>query len=138
MRVARGSFTKTALIAGSLLVGHGTCSASDGVYSELSHVISGGLVAGYVTKYADDRGWEDRRWVGFATSVGISLVAEGVQVLTSDNRSKQFRSSALDFTANMVGAAIGAWVTDRYILAPVISRDAMGHRKVGVALNMAF
>lgn len=126
------------LVSACLMIAGAPSWANDSAGSEISHVVSGGLIAGAVTKFADDRGWEDRRWVGFATSVGISLVMEGVQVLTSDDRGKQFRSSAMDFTANLIGAAVGAWVTDKYLLTPVVGRDAQGHRKVGVALNMAF
>ena len=54
------------------------------------------------------------------------------------NGSSQVRGSALDFGCNMIGAAFGAWVTDRYLLQPVVTHDAAGHRAIGVALQMPF
>ncbi|MCO5123311.1 MAG: hypothetical protein M9915_06175 [Rhizobacter sp.] len=112
--------------------------ANESTASEVSHLISGALIASAATALADhyDYRVEDRGWVGFWTSVGISFVSESVQVLTSG--SSQVHGSALDFGYNLVGAAIGAYVTDRYILQPVVTRDAAGNRTVGVAMQMQF
>lgn len=112
--------------------------ANDSTASELSHLLSGALVASAATALANhyDYRVEDRGWVGFWASVGISLVSESVQVIS--NGSSQVRSSALDFGYNLVGASIGAFVTDRFILQPVVTRDAAGHRSVGVAMQTTF
>ena len=122
----------------ALALAWGPCSAwaNDSVNSELSHVVSGALIAAGAAAIGDRYGVEDRRWFGFSTSVGFSAVIEGAQILVTGP--DQVGPSALDFTANLVGAALGAWVTDRYLLQPVISRDAQGRRVLGATLSMAF
>lgn len=110
--------------------------ANDSVQSELSHVVGGALVAGAATAISGRYGVEDRRWAGFMTSVGASAVIEGVQIAT--NGRAQVRSSTLDFVSNAIGAAFGAWLTDRYLLMPVVTRDADGGRVLGVTLRMSF
>lgn len=52
--------------------------------------------------------------------------------------SSQLHGSALDFGSNLVGAALGAWVTDRYVLQPMVRNDFAGHTSVGLALRMKF
>ena len=66
------------------------------------------------------------------------LLEDEASVQVIANGSSQLRGSSLDFASNLIGAALGAWVTDRYILAPVVVRDAAGHARVGVALKMDF
>jgi hypothetical protein len=127
---------RAALAAIVMTVWSGASWANNGVNSEISHVASGAAIAAAVTAVADRFGAEDRRWVGFATTVGISLVEEGVQVLTTGPR--QIGPSAMDFVATFFGATFGAWATDRYLLTPVVTRDAAGHRAFGVAMRMSF
>lgn len=127
---------QVAAVALGLALGCGSSLANDSVQSELSHVVSGAAIAMAAAKVAENHGAEDPRWTGFMTSVGISLVMEGVQIATTGRR--QVRPSALDFTSNLIGAAIGIWVADRYLLMPVVRRDPEGHRVVGVALHMVF
>ena len=110
--------------------------ANDSAGSELSHVVAGAAIASAGTVVADHFGIERRGWVGFSVSVGVSLVEEVPQVIS--NGRSQLHGSALDFGCNMIGAAIGAWVTDRYVLQPVVSHDASGHRVIGVALQKPF
>jgi hypothetical protein len=124
------------LIAVTLGLCMHSAHASDSVASELAHLTSGGLVASAVTAIADHYGAENRAWIGFGTAVGLSFVAEAIQV--ASNGSSQLRPSALDFTANLLGAALGAYVTDRYVLAPAISTDAQGHRTLSLSMRMAF
>ena len=109
---------------------------NDSAGSELSHVVAGAGIASAATAAANHLDVEQRGWVGFWVSVGVSLVEEVPQVIS--NGSSQLRGSALDFGSNLIGAAFGAWVTDRYILQPVVSHDALGHRAIGVALQMPF
>ena len=131
---------KSAKVFLALVLGlHGTLAcANDSTGSELSHLLSGALVASAATALANhyDYRVEDRGWVGFWTSVGISFVSESVQVIS--NGSSQVHGSALDFGYNLVGAAIGAFVTDRFILQPVVTRDPAGHRTVGIAMQTTF
>jgi hypothetical protein len=126
-----------AAIAVALLsLGCGNASANESFGSEFSHFVAGGVMAGAATAIADHYGVEQRGWVGFWTSVGLSFVSEGLQVAA--NGSSQAKGSALDFGSNMLGAALGAWVTDQYILSPVVARDASGHYTVGVAMRLPF
>jgi len=126
----------TVPLALALLLGCGAAHANDSLGSEISHVVAGAAIASAATAVASHFEVENRAWVGFWTSVGISFVEEGAQV--ASNGSSQVRGSALDFGANLVGAAFGAWVTDRYILQPVVTHDAAGHSLLGVALHMQF
>ena len=114
----------------------GLCRANDSFNSEISHMAAGAAFASAATVIADHYGVEERGWVGFWTSVGIGFVSEGIQVIA--NGSSQVRGSALDFGSNLIGAAIGAWVTDKYVLRPVIAKDSPGHYTVGVVFGMAF
>lgn len=128
---------KAGMAAVALALGCGCSWGNDSFGSEISHVFAGMGVAAAATAIADhyDAG-ENRGWIGFGTVVGLSFVAEAVQV--ASNGSSQLKGSSLDFASALVGAAIGAWVTDRYLLAPVVARDAEGHRTVGIVMRMAF
>lgn len=125
-----------ALAAALLAGGASACRANNSASSELSHVASGALIAGAAAWVADRRGAEDRRWTGFATSVALSGVIEGVQIAT--NGRHQVGPSTLDFVANLAGAAIGAWASDRWLLQPVLGRDAQGRQVVGAVLRLGF
>lgn len=120
----------------ALATGPGVSRANDSVNSELSHVVSGALIAGGSTAIAEHCRVDDRRWFGFATSVGLSAVIEGVQILATGP--DQVGPSAMDFTANLLGAAFGAWVTDRFLLLPVVTRDAPCRRVLGARFSLAF
>lgn len=125
------------MIVVGLVVAADPCRANDSVGSEVSHVFAGMAVAGGVTAAADYFGaGENRGWIGFGTSVGLSFIAETAQVIS--NGSSQIKGSSLDFASNLVGAAFGAWVTDKYILSPVVARDASGHQRIGIAMQMPF
>jgi hypothetical protein len=114
-----------------------TCSrANESFASEFSHFVGGAAVASAVTAVADHYGAENRAWIGFGTSVGLSFAAEAVQVAA--NGSSQIGPSALDFGMNLLGSALGAWATDRFILAPTVSTDAQGHRTLRLAMRMSF
>ncbi len=119
-----------------LMLGCGAARANDSFGSEFSHFVTGAAIASAATAVASHYELEDRGWIGFWTSVGISFVEEAAQV--ASNGSSQLRGSALDFGSNLLGAALGAWVTDRYLLQPMVTRDATGHSSVGVALRMKF
>jgi hypothetical protein len=124
-------------VGASLLLPGVSTRANESFGSEFSHVIGGMAIASAATLVADRCGAaENRGWAGFATSVAFSFVNEAVQVAA--NGSSQVRGSSIDFAANVVGAAFGAWVTDRYVLAPVVVHDAAGQRHLGVAFQMRY
>ncbi len=112
------------------------CQANDSFGSEISHVAAGAAFASAATAIADHYDVENRAWVGFWTSVGIGFVSESIQVIA--NGSSQIHGSALDFGSNLIGAAFGAWVTDKYLLRPVIVKESTGHYSVGLVVGMAF
>ncbi|WP_422836968.1 hypothetical protein [Aeromonas encheleia] len=83
--------------------------ANDSFNSELSHFIGGAAMGAGFTAVADHYGYREQRgWVGFGISSGIGVLGE----LASSNG----EFSALDAGAN----ALGAYGTDRWLLAPVL------------------
>ena len=117
-----------------LVLGIGACfagqaSANDNIKSELSHAIFGGVVAGAVTWGADNRSPEHRALIGFGASATLGVLTEAA----SKNG-----FSALDAGSNALGAAIGAMVTDQYLLAPVIKREAGHTSYIGVTFVKTF
>jgi hypothetical protein len=59
-------------------------------------------------------------------------------VQIASNGSSQVGPSAMDFASNLLGAALGAWITDQFVLRPVVQRDAAGHQRVGLVLQKSF
>jgi len=87
--------------------------ANDSFNSELSHFAGGAAMGAGFTAVADHYGSREHRgWIGFGISTGIGVVGE----LASRNGD----FSALDAGVNALGAALGAFATDRWILAPVV------------------
>lgn len=87
--------------------------ANDSFNSELSHFIGGAAMGAGFTAVADHYGYREQRgWIGFGISTGIGVLGE----LASSNG----EFSALDAGANALGAALGAYGTDRWLLAPVL------------------
>jgi len=109
----------------------GPAAATENWSSETSHAIAGGLGAGVITYLVDRHGSrpEYRAWIGFGTSAVIGVLAELTQ---GDD------SSGVDMAANAIGAAIGAFVTDRWILKPVVKRDKGGLAYVGIETSIDF
>ncbi len=90
-----------------------SAQANDSFNSELSHFIGGAAMGAGFTAIADHYGYREQRgWIGFGVSTGIGVVGE----LAS--RNGEF--SALDAGANALGAVIGAFATEHWILAPVV------------------
>jgi len=109
--------------------------AADCVTSETSHAIGGGLIAGGVTGIIADKYWPEHRvLIGFAVSSSVVLISEGFQVADGARVS----SSLLDVGSHMIGALIGAVITDRYFLAPVVERDSAGNARVGIVMRQDF
>jgi hypothetical protein len=116
----------------ALLCASPACEAGANFYSEASHFVWGGTFAGACT-WAVDRYWpayaEYRAWIGFGISTGVGIAAEVIQ-------SGEF--SHWDAGSNMAGAAVGAPLTDRFLLAPVIKHEADGGRYIGVVMSKSF
>jgi len=109
--------------------------AADCVTSETSHAIGGALIAGAVTATVADKYWpEHRAMVGFTVSTAVTLIGEGVQVTDG----ARFSSSLLDVASHTIGAMIGATITDRYFLMPVVERDRAGTARIGIVMRQSF
>jgi len=103
--------------------------------SQLSHAGGGAIVAGAVTAAASDRyRSEQRGLIGFSVSTVVAIVSEGYQMAKGET----FSSSLQDVLANTIGAMIGAIITDKYILAPIVERDSAGTRKIGIVVQRHF
>ena len=90
-----------------------SAQANDSFNSELSHFAGGAAMGAGFTAVADHYGYREHRgWIGFGISTGIGVVGE----LASRNGD----FSALDAGINALGAALGAFATDRWILAPLV------------------
>lgn len=93
----------------------------DGITSEMSHAAGGAVIAGAVVKMVDDS--PNRAWVGFGVSTSVGILAQAYEMSAQNAK---FAPSLLDAGAHALGAALGAWVTDKYILLPVINRSYSG------------
>ena len=111
--------------------------ANDGVGSEMSHLIGGVAAAGAVT-YAVDAWWleyaEDRGWIGFWVSSGVIAIEQFVEYKQHGDAQGQ----ALDTAAHILGSAIGAYVTDKYLLSPIVKENLNGDKTYGVQLTKTF
>ena len=95
--------------------------AYDGFTSEFSHAAGGAIMAGSITKIFEDS--PNRVLIGAGISSAVSFLAESHQVLSKDAK---VSSSLLDFGSHALGSIVGAWVSDKYLLTPVIARSYSG------------
>jgi len=96
------------------------CTASDSFSSEMSHVISGAALAGYIThRYSDA---EYRYWIGFGVSTAIVIAEQNYQISKVGKRPSQ----QMDMAAHAIGSALGACYTDKYLLVPLVKRNYIG------------
>lgn len=124
------------LSLGLLLSSPATVQAYDGWGSELSHAAGGMALAGAITAIADHYQMENRAMVGFGVSSALSILAEGYQLAT--DKDAKTSSSLLDIGAHIAGSAIGAMITDRYWLSPVVHKDLAGGHYVGIAAEIRY
>jgi VanZ family protein len=94
--------------------------AYDGLSSELSHAVGGALLAGAVTHIYRES--ENRAWIGFAVSTAAVVLEQSYEISRGANRNSQIK----DMAWHALGAALGAWATDKYILMPVVTRSSVG------------
>ncbi len=99
----------------------GNAFAYDGFNSEFSHAAGGAVIASAITKVFEDS--PNRVLIGVGASSAVSFLAESRQVLS---KNAKVSSSLLDFGSHALGSAIGAWVTDKYFLSPIITRSYSG------------
>ena len=110
----------------------GPARASDSFESEASHAAGGAAIAGTITYFADHYRPEHRGWIGFSASVAMGIALEGLDAANGHG------FSVLDAASHALGAAAGAFVTDRYILAPVVKPEGKQGAYLGVNARVKF
>ena len=91
--------------------------------NEWKHAAVGVAVGSAGTAIADRYWPENRALVGFAAGVAVGVLGEVVD--RGHGWGKwDGRDSARDVVATAIGSAIGALVTDRWILMPVVKRTS--------------
>jgi hypothetical protein len=111
--------------------------ANDSFSSEASHFAGGAVMAGGITVVIDHYFPEykfDRGMVGFEVSSAVIIVEQAVEVALHGNAKGQL----LDATSHIAGSVLGAWVTDKYILSPVIQDSSNEGKYIGVSLQYTF
>lgn len=110
--------------------------AGNGAKSELSHAAGGAIIAGAITAISEDYWPErDRAWVGFTISSVAGVLGQWVEYNDGKNDKDE---AALDAAFHVMGSAIGAYVTDNYILMPVVKPQASGDTYMGVTALVRF
>ncbi len=110
---------------------------NNGFNSEISHVAGGAVTAGALTYIVDQyfpEYAEQRALLGFGISSVVYAAIESYHIAKDGNAKGQL----LDIWANTLGAAIGASVTDKYFLSPVIKTAPDGTQSVGVQVSTSF
>jgi glycerol uptake facilitator-like aquaporin len=123
------------VLAASMLI-TSNAYATDSVESEAAHFVFGAVLAGGITAVVDNyfpEHRENRGWIGF----GISSVGAVLESAYEYNINGHGRNQAIDALSHIAGSALGAYVTDEYILAPVIKNSASEGRYVGFNLTYA-
>lgn len=72
--------------------------------------------------------------IGFLFSSAAIIVEQGIEVALHGNAKGQ----ALDTISHIAGSALGAFVTDQYILSPVVNNSSAEGKYVGLALQHSF
>ncbi|MDD5405498.1 MAG: hypothetical protein PHE73_00995 [Sulfurovaceae bacterium] len=117
---------KLKILASFLLLFNISNASSDiNANSELSHFAGGIMTAGILT-YGVDKFYpkysENRAEIGFWTSSIIIVVESAIEYANDGNGTNQ----AIDAASHIIGSAIGAYVTNKYILTPVVRKTADG------------
>ncbi len=111
--------------------------ANDGIGSEMSHFVGGAVTAGAITVVVDQYYPEykaNRGMIGFWAS-SVAIIAEsGVEFAIRGDAKGQ----TLDALSHIAGSALGAFITDKYILAPVINDSPVEGKYVGLTLQHSF
>ncbi len=107
-----------------LMLSVSPAKANDSFGSEFSHAAGGAAMAGALV-WASDTWWSasDRAWIGFSVSTALGAVSQYYEYSQGTNTGKE---AFLDAASHAIGSAIGAYVTDRYLLMPVISPEPDG------------
>ena len=110
--------------------------ATETFSSEASHFIGGTVLAGASTVVVNqfEEYKQDRRIIGFGISALYGLIDQSIQYAEDGNAGGQL----LDLGAHLLGSALGAWVTDEYILSPVVEDSQVQGKYLGCAMVYHF
>jgi hypothetical protein len=97
-------------------------NGSMNVNSELSHLAGGAIMAGTIVTLTDNY-WpeQNRAWVGFTVSSALGALSQYYEYA---NGSNDFNNAFMDAASHALGSAIGAYISDQYLLMPVINKSA--------------
>lgn len=112
-------------------------ATNDSFNSEISHFIGGSVAAGGITAIVDHyypEYSENRGMIGFGVSSLVMIVVEGINIAQDGNAQGQM----LDIASHIAGSAFGAFVTDKYILSPVIRNSPTEGKSVGFKVERSF
>ena len=102
--------------------------------SEIGHFAGGAFSAAatvvIVDKYFPE---QNSAWVGFALSSTVDVLLEYRQYRLGDN---SVNDALLDASSHALGAAMGAYLTGRYIITPTVALEANNNFYTGI--NIAF
>jgi hypothetical protein len=110
--------------------------ATDSFESEAAHFVFGAVLAGGITAVVDSyypEYREHRAMIGF----GISSVGAALESVYEYHINGNGRNQAIDALSHIAGSALGAYVTDEYILEPVFQNSASAGRYIGFNLKYA-
>jgi len=102
-------------------------SANESFNSEISHFGGGIVIAAGLTAVADRYYPEDRAMIGF----GVSSAAFAIEEIIASASNGRWAGNLLDVAMHTAGSAVGAVVTDRYLLMPVISQNTSEGTYIG-------
>jgi hypothetical protein len=125
------------ILVGSGLIVATALNANDGFNSEFSHFAGGAVMAGGITAVVDSFYPEyrsDRGMIGFGISSAAIVAEQGLEYALHGNG----RGQLLDAASHIAGSALGAYVTDQYILSPVMQNSASEGKYIGLNLQHTF
>jgi hypothetical protein len=111
--------------------------ASDSFNSEASHFAGGAVMAGGITAIVDSYYPEykaDRGIIGFGVSSIAIIIEQSIEYSINGGA----RSQMLDAASHIVGSALGAFITDKYILLPVVKDLGSDGKYVGLNVQHNF
>lgn len=114
-----------------------TLNANDSFNSELSHFTGGAVMAAGITAVVDHyypEYREDRGMIGFGISSAAVVAEQGVEYALHGNA----RGQLLDAASHIAGSALGAYLTDQYILSPVVQNSASEGQYIGLNIQHTF
>lgn len=111
--------------------------ANDSLSSEASHFVGGAVMAGgataIVNQYYPNYQFE-RGMIGFTVSSVAIIAEQSIEYAINGNA----RGQLLDAVSHIAGSALGAFITDKYILLPVIKESANEGKYFGLAVHHNF